>query len=96
MQLVHELVHLDGENANEAFGILYPNDGMRSNGKKAIEHLLQYASEDFMMNAQELEDNRPTGFIRTKHHILEWNYPYRWMTLYLRLTKKEVGKYEKV
>lgn len=96
MQLVHELVHLDGEDAKEAFGILYPNGGMRSNGKNAIEHLLQYASDDFVLKAVELEDQGATGFVRTKFHILEWSYPFQWITLYLRVTKKAAREAQRV
>ncbi len=89
MQYVKELVFLQGEDTDEFFRVLYPK-GMVFEPRRALEYMLEYADGDEGRPVTRLTPNGFSGVLNTKHHVLQWNYAYRWIALYLKVTKKEL------
>lgn len=87
---VQELAFLQGDDASEFFGVLYPK-GMQYEPRKALAFMLERADGD---------EERPvtatlgfsghSGMLTTKYHVLQWSYPHNWVALYVKVTKKQL------
>lgn len=88
-QLVKLVVLMQGDDATEAFRVLYPR-GAQFMPRSAMEHLKQWKSDCDMENVQILDTSGMTGRFDTKYHIMIWSYPFKWIVLYEKVTKKAV------
>jgi hypothetical protein len=89
--LTTNLVFLQGDDARNVFDyVMYPkgnSTGYRTE-RKVIQYLLGYTSDDTEIKIEELDTANATGMFVTKDHVLVWNYPYCWISLELRVSKK--------
>jgi hypothetical protein len=88
-QYVQELVFLQGDDASEFFGVLYPK-GMQYKPQQALEFLREHTSEDGGRNVELFDPKGMSGQFSNKYFIMTWNYAYNWVALYLKVTKKEL------
>lgn len=93
IQLVQQVVFLEGGDAVDIFRMMYPEGKSYGSDKimrSVIEHLKGF-DDGRELPFEELNTNMTTGVFRTKTHIVVWNYPMRWIEFYRRTTKKAQG-----
>lgn len=91
--LVEHVVYLQGDEANEVFRIMYP-EGKAYGSTKSMQNVLEYLKEydnGDPIRWEELDTAGTTGIYRTKYHIITWNYPLCWISLYRRTNKRKLG-----
>jgi hypothetical protein len=71
---------------------MYPvgnRNGDRHTIRKAHDAMIEYIDE--RANSIEMLPNKGyTGYLSTKHFVMQWNYPYNWVALYQRVYKKDL------
>lgn len=100
-QFVQEIIYLQGDDADEAFKILYPDwsDGLTGwatteSTLAMLEHLKQWdygePTETYLW-----EGIGPgVDMYRTRYYIMTWDFGHGWVSLKRRITIKEVKERE--
>jgi len=91
--LVENVVFLQGDEADKVFRLMYPEGSAYGSGKamqNVLECLKEYNNGD-SAEWEELDTVGTTGILRTKHYVITWNYPLRWIAFYKRTSLRKLG-----